>query len=87
MFEDIAPDMNIQAPDLTRGRFLGKGTFGSVFRGEMRLSSGTSNTVAMKMPLNHEVGDDAQPEDQQMAEAAKKRLHANPTLELNDAYR
>jgi len=41
----------------------------------------------MKMPLNHEVGDDAQPEDQQMAEAAKKRLHANPTLELNDAYR
>jgi len=87
MFEDIAPDMNIQASDLTRGRFLGKGTFGSVFRGEMRLSSGTSNTVAMKMPLNHEVGDDAQPEDQQMAEAAKKRLHANPTLELNDAYR
>ncbi|XP_068698664.1 leucine-rich repeat serine/threonine-protein kinase 1-like [Montipora capricornis] len=87
MFEDIAPNMNIQGSDITRGKFLGKGTFGSVFRGELRLSSGKSITIAMKMPLNHEVGDDARPEEIQMAEAAKKRLKANPTFELNDAYR
>ena len=39
------------------------------------------------MPLNNEVGEDARPEDIQMAEAARKRLDANPTMELNDAYR
>ena len=87
MFEDIAPNMNIQASDITRGKFLGKGTFGSVFRGELRQSSGKSITIAMKMPLNNEVDDDALPEELQMAEAARKRLDANPTMELNDAYR
>jgi len=87
MFEDIAPNMNVQASDITRGKFLGKGTFGSVFRGELRQASGKSITVAMKMPLNNEVGEDACPEELQMAEAARKRLNANPTTELNDAYR
>ena len=87
MFEDIAPNLNIQASHITRGKFLGKGTFGSVFRGELRQISGNSITIAMKMPLNNEVGEDARPEDIQMAEAARKRLDANPTMELNDAYR
>ena len=66
MFEDIAPNLNIQASHITRGKFLGKGTFGSVFRGELRQISGNSITIAMKMPLNND---------------------ANPTMELNDAYR
>lgn len=87
MFEDIAPNMNVQASDITRGKFLGKGTFGSVFRGELKQQSGKSITIAMKMPLNNEVDDDALPEELQMAEAARKRLDANPTMELNDAYR
>ena len=87
MFEDIAPNLNIQASHITRGKFLGKGTFGSVFRGELRQISGNSITIAMKMPLNNEVGEDARPEDIQMAEAARKRLDANPIMELNDAYR
>lgn len=87
MFEDIAPNMNVPASNITRGKFLGKGTFGSVFRGELRQTSGKSITIAMKMPLNNEVDDDALPEELQMAEAARKRLNLNPTMELNDAYR
>ena len=87
MFEDIAPNMNIQASDITRGKFLGKGTFGSVFRGELRQTSGDSITIAMKMPLNNEVGDEARPEEVQMAAAAMRALKENPTMTLNDAYR
>lgn len=87
MFEDIAPNMSIQASDLTRGKFLGKGTFGSVFRGELRQESGNSITIAMKMPLNNEVGDDAPAEEKQMAAAAMRALKENPTVTLNDAYR
>lgn len=87
MFEDIAPNMNVQASDITKGKFLGKGTFGSVFRGELRQESGNSITIAMKMPLNNEVGDDAPAEEKQMAAAAMRALKENPTLTLNDAYR
>ena len=87
MFEDIAPNMNIPAENLTKGRFLGKGTFGSVFCGELRQASGAVKTIAMKMPLNNEVGSDARPEEKQMAEAAKRALKENPTMTLNDAYR
>lgn len=87
MFEDIAPNMNIQASDITRGKFLGKGTFGSVFRGELKQTSGDSLTIAMKMPLNNEVGDEARPEEVQMAAAAMRALKENPTMALNDAYR
>ena len=87
MFEDIAPNMNVQASDITKGKFLGKGTFGSVFRGELRQESGNSITIAMKMPLNNEVGDDAPAEEKQMAAAAMRALKENPTVTLNDAYR
>ncbi|XP_048577768.1 leucine-rich repeat serine/threonine-protein kinase 1 isoform X2 [Nematostella vectensis] len=87
MFEDIAPHLAIHSGNITRGRFLGKGTFGSVFRGELRDASGESISIAMKMPLNNEIGDDAKPEERQAAEAAKRALRDNPTMALNDAYR
>ncbi|KAJ7388223.1 hypothetical protein OS493_039119 [Desmophyllum pertusum] len=41
----------------------------------------------MKMPLNNEVGDEAPPEEAQMAAAAMRALRENPTMALNDAYR
>ena len=72
---------------MVRSRFLGKGTFGSVFRGEMREPSGESVVVAMKMPMNNEVDEDASREVKQAAEAAKRALKENPTMTLNDAYR
>lgn len=39
------------------------------------------------MPLNNEVGDEARPEEVQMAAAAMRALRENPTMVLNDAYR
>ena len=86
-FEDIAPNLNIKAKDLVRDRFLGKGTFGSVFRGELKLPSGDTLIVAMKMPLNNEVDEQAKPEEKQAAQAAERALRDNPTMALNDAYR
>ena len=87
MFEDIAPNLSIHSGNLTRGRFLGKGTFGSVFRGELKGAAGDSIAIAMKMPLNNDVGEDAKPEERQAAEAAKRALRDNPTMALNEAYR
>lgn len=87
MFEDIAPDLAIHPGNLVRGKFLGKGTFGSVFRGELKGATGDSDSVAMKMPLNNEVGEDAKPEERQAAEAATRALKDNPMMALNDAYR
>lgn len=87
MFEDIAPHLSIHSGNLVRGKFLGKGTFGSVFRGEIKGAAGDAESVAMKMPLNNEVGDDAKPEERQAAEAAKRALRDNPTMALNEAYR
>ena len=79
--------MNIQASDLSRDKFLGKGTFGSVFRGKLRDASGEHRVVAMKMPLNNEVDEQARPEERQAAEAAQRALRDSPTLTLNDAFR
>ncbi|KAK3754845.1 hypothetical protein QZH41_011322 [Actinostola sp. cb2023] len=87
MFEDIAPHLSIHSGNLVRGKFLGKGTFGSVFRGELKGAAGDSYSIAMKMPLNNEVGEDAKPEERQAAEAAKRALADNPTMALNEAYR
>ena len=39
------------------------------------------------MPLNNEVGEEARPEEIQMAAAAMRALKENPTMTLNDAYR
>ena len=73
---------------MVRSQFLGKGTFGSVFRGEMRTGDwGESRVVAMKMPMNNEVDEDASREVKQAAEAAKRAFKENPTMTLNDAYR
>lgn len=40
------------------GKFLGKGMFGLVFCGELRLLFGKLIIIVMKMLLNYEVGDD-----------------------------
>ena len=74
-----------------RGSFISKGSFGSVFRGEVRALNGALLTetlrVAIKMPLNFEVGENPTPELQNAAEAAKRKLRDNPTTTYNEAYR
>ncbi|CAH1799323.1 unnamed protein product [Owenia fusiformis] len=49
VFMDLGPGFVIQDDFITRGRFLGKGSFGAVFAGSATLCDGREVEVAMKM--------------------------------------
>ena len=86
MFADIAPELNFAPSSVTRKKLLGRGTFGTVYAGELK-QDGKVAQVALKMPLNNEVDENASEEEKAGARAAKRQVEEVPQQIYTEAYR
>lgn len=72
--------------DFTRKKFLGRGSFGTVYSGEVK-QDGKALHVALKMPLDYDVGDNPSEAEMAAAKAAQRKVEEVPKLIFTDAYR
>ena len=86
MFADIAPALKIEPENLSRKKFLGRGSFGTVYAGEIK-QDGKMMQVALKMPLDNEVGENPTEAEVAAAKAAKRKAEEVPRQIYTDAYR
>ena len=86
MFADIAPELNFEPSSVTRKKKLGRGSFGTVYAGEIK-QDGKVAQVALKMPLDNEVDENATESEIAEAKAAKRKTEEVPQQVYTEAYR
>ena len=86
VFADIAPELNFAPGSVTRKKKLGRGTFGTVYTGEIK-KDGKVAQVALKMPLNNEIDENSTESEIAEAKAAKRKAEEVPQQVYTDAYR
>ena len=65
---------------------LGQGTFGTVYAGEIKQNDVVTQ-VALKMPLDNQVDENATEEEKAQANAAQRKAQEIPQQIYTDAYR
>ena len=86
VFADIAPELNIEPSNISRKKFLGRGAFGTVFAGEMKQDDKVI-PVALKMPLDNDVGENPTEEEIAAKNAAERKVQEVPRQIFTEAYR
>ncbi len=86
VFADIAPKLNFEPSSVTRKKKLGRGTFGTVYAGEIK-HNGKVAQIALKMPLDNELDENATEEEKAEARAAKRKVEEVPQQIYTEAYR
>ncbi|RDD43578.1 Leucine-rich repeat serine/threonine-protein kinase 1 [Trichoplax sp. H2] len=90
IFHDLAPNLMISPDLLTKEYLLGKGAFGSVFKGELYDDEKLDEQplpVAIKMMTEQGISENANTVDIAIIEAASKAVAADPTSSAYNAYR
>ena len=78
--------MNFKPSSVIRKKKLGQGTFGTVYAGEIK-QNGAAAQVALKMPLDNQVDENATKEEIAQANAAKLQAQEIPQQIYTEAYR
>ena len=86
VFADIAPELNFKPSSVIRKKKLGRGAFGTVYAGEIK-QNGVAAQVALKMPLDNQVDENATKEEIAQANAAKLKTQEIPQQIYTEAYR
>ena len=71
---------------MTRKKKLGRGTFGTVYAGEIK-QDGKVAQVALKMPLSNEVDENSTESEIAEAQAAQRKAEEVPQQIYTEAYR